>query len=132
MFSYLLAITEINTYLALKHFDFNEGPNTLHKLLNFCCELALQMIDNSLLKDAAKNVDSEKAMSTDNIHKYAVAPHHARYFNSRVWVLGTSYKYKQYQCSWPDCKKRCNHIAYATQVFGCVLAATSNTVLNVF
>ncbi len=84
IYSYLLAIKEIYTYLALKHFFFNEDPNTLPKLLNFHCELAWQIIDNFFLKDIAKKIYSEKAMSTDNIHKYAVAPHHARCFNGRV------------------------------------------------
>ncbi len=50
------------------------------------------MIDNSFLKDDAKIVDSEKAMSSLNVHDYAVAPHHAKHFDGRVWLLGASYK----------------------------------------
>ncbi len=95
----LLSFTKINTYLTLKHFVFNEDPNTLPKLLNFWCELAWQMIDKSFLKDAAKNADSKKAMLSQNTHDYAVAPHHAKYFNGRVVILGASYRYQKYKCS---------------------------------
>ncbi len=109
VFAYLLSVTEINAYLTVKHFVYHEDPDKLPKLLHFRRELAWQMFDNSFLKDASKNDDFEKAVSSHNVHDYAVAPHHVKYYNGRVWVLGASYKYQQYQCKTPGCKQRCRH-----------------------
>ncbi len=109
VFSFLLAVTEVNIDLILKHFIFNEDPNTLPKLLAFRRELAWQMINNVFLRDTNHIAVSEEAASTHNIHEYAVTPHRAKYFNGQVWVLGAKQKYQQYQCSWPGCKQHCCH-----------------------
>ncbi len=89
MFSFLLAVIEINTHLVLCHFVYNTGdPKIVPKLLDFCQELAWKFIDNS-----NKSVHKEREMvegsaSIQNAHIFATAPHHAKYFNDQRWILG--------------------------------------------
>ncbi len=111
VFQFLLAITEINTYLVIRHFVFKtKDPQVVPKLLAFRRELAWLLIDNEFFpKTTEENKKVEEKTLSENNHWHAVAPKNAHYFNGRRWILGAKDPYQQYQCKWPGCKKRCRH-----------------------
>ncbi len=89
-------MTEINTYLTICHFVYkSKDPKIVPKLLDFSCELALQMIENAYgsTDEVVNNV--EVSIDSCNFHNFATAPHHAYYFNGWTWILGAKQKYQQ-------------------------------------
>ncbi len=120
VFSFLVAVTEINAYLIVKYFIYKNDPKNLPKLLNFRRELAWQMIESFC--DHSEPQQDEGAASRDayEVHKHCPAPHYARYYNGRVWVLGARDKYQQYKCRGIGCKKcTCSYCACTPAVWLC-------------
>ncbi len=92
----------------------SDDPTTLPKLINFCCELAWQMIDNEFARKDDIRANLEAVVGPNAIHKLAVAPVHAKYFNGCRWILGAKYKYQAYKCHGLNCKSHTRNYCICT------------------
>ncbi len=117
---------EINTFIVLCLFDCTtKDPKIVPNLLDFCCELTWQLIDNT----ARENV--EDVETTINMHRppsFATVFYHKHYFHGQVWDLDSKQKYQQYQCKWSGYQEQTASIANVPLLHGCVVSVMSNTV----
>ena len=103
VFSFILAITEINAFLALRYFVF--ANNTIEgcpTLLVFRRRLAWQLINNPWIRQ-----DEQNAENTANtaVHQLCGAPEHARKWAGGTFICDATSQYQQYACS-GKCGKR--------------------------
>ncbi len=104
VFAIILAVLEVNAFLALLYFGFSGGSiEGCPTLLVFCRRLAWQLINNNWLRHEEQETAPEPHLSP--IHKLVVAPPHARKWSGGTWICDNSQKYQQYFCS-NKCKKR--------------------------
>lgn len=115
VFTFLLAITEVNAYLTVKFWIF-VGPlkDKLPTLLEFRRKLAWLFIKNP-------HLDTQEGEYNDcpflppmriNAHTIATAPPKAKKYVNRQWVCTNVSPYQQYTCKWPGCSKQTrNHCA---------------------
>jgi len=104
VFAFILAVSEVNAFLALRYFVFGggniEGCPTLSV---FRRRLAWQLINNHWLCQEVQAADPESPISP--IHKLVAAPQHARKWSGGTWICDANQRYQQYFCS-NKCKKR--------------------------
>lgn len=101
---FFFAVSEINTYLALKHFVW-KGQKGM-TLLEFRRKLAFALIHNNYLgseRDMGKNRESRKAIVS---HYIKPAPPHARGYFGGKWDLTAKFKYQQYLYRGLGCRKK--------------------------
>ena len=86
MFAFLLAVTEVNTYLAMRHFVWpKEVVIEEPMLVNFRRTFAWQLIDNQwLIHDVQEGNNDEEGI--EERHQAVTAPPHAKEFRNRRWV----------------------------------------------
>ena len=104
VFSFILALSEINSFLALRYFVF--GNNTIEGcplLIVFRRRLAWQLINNNFLRNEAQEAAARAPPAP--IHQLVTAPNHARKWSAGAWICDASYQYQGYFCSM-KCKKR--------------------------
>ena len=104
VFCFLLAVSEINSFLALRYFVF--GNNTIEGcplLIVFRRRLAWQLINNNFLRNEAQEAAARAPPAP--IHQLVTAPNHARKWSAGAWICDASYQYQGYFCSM-KCKKR--------------------------
>ena len=127
-FQYLLATTEVNTWLALRHFLWKGNESKTKTLLEFRRELSQQMIDNDWLdSDESSNSESSEWTGTDESstggrkrkrskrserlflqqpHDLVTCPRHAqKYLSSGTWILNAKDPYQKHVCTTLKCKK---------------------------
>ncbi len=96
VFSFLLAITEINAFLCLRYFTFAKitiaGCPTL---LTFRRRLAWQMIDNTWIQSEEQQAHE---VGIASVHQLMTAPPHAKAFRNRQWISTAVSRHQQYMC----------------------------------
>jgi hypothetical protein len=99
VFAFILAITEVNTYLAWVYF---KGEKL--EFMTFRKQLAKALIHNRYAEtDVAVEVTrGRKRRSVD--HNLERAPPHARRWTGHQWDNSAKNKYQQYICKTPGCK----------------------------
>ncbi len=110
VFSFLLAVTKINTYFTICHFVYkSKAPKIVPKLLDFCNEFVWQMIENANVSTDEVVNDMEVSIDNCNSLNFATAPCHIHYFSGWTWILGAKQKYQQYKCKRSGCKEQTSH-----------------------
>ncbi len=107
MFTFLLAVTEVYVYLVLRNFVHKD--NGIMKYLEFCHKLAWPFIDNELTKDESKMERLTKRVGEQS-DNHTPAPQFVKYFNGRVWILGSAQMYHTYKCKGENCQNLTHHI----------------------
>jgi hypothetical protein len=103
-FSFILAILEINAFLALRYFVF--GKDTIEGcpiLLVFRRRLGWQMINNPWLRQEEQEVAARGPPSP--VHKLRRASAYPRKYENGNWKCDASQQYQQYFCL-NKCKKQ--------------------------
>jgi hypothetical protein len=106
VFAFILAITEVNMYLAYKYFVWK--TTTTISFLRFRCKLAKALIYNEYMSlDEEDDVTPRKSkrQRRQQDHVKQTVPNHARYFDEKKWVIGSSDRYQKYTCKAHGCKK---------------------------
>jgi hypothetical protein len=97
VFTFILAITEVNAFLALRYFTFANGSIPgCPSLLVFRRRLAWQLIRNSWIvaeEEAAGDV------AIGSVHRLLTAPKKAKKYQNRQWVCTAARDYQQYKCT---------------------------------
>ncbi len=76
IFSFLMAMTETNTYLVVQNFFYKiKDPKIVTKFLDFCCELVWQLVDDTDVTTDEDVEDVEAAIDIHNAHSFLTAPH---------------------------------------------------------
>ena len=101
VFTFILAISEVNTYLAWVYFKCERLTFMAFRKL-----LAKALIYNKYidLDAAAGQVQTRKRPHTD--HTMMKAPHFAKRWTGTEWDTSAKNKYQQYVCSTPECRKQ--------------------------
>ncbi len=106
VFAFLLALSEVNAYLVMRHFVWDDEETPTY--LNFRRELAWELIENPML-------EGEKETATQNVrrlrstHQLITAPKHANRWDGRGWKKEAKFPYQQFTCKGADgekCTKR--------------------------
>ena len=105
VFAFLLAVTEVNTYLALRS-TLLAGAlgGKIPKFHVFRRKLAWLFIDNPwmpLEEDA-----EEVAVGGGECHDVGTAPPYATRFEAGKWICDAKQRHQQYVCRWPQCPKK--------------------------
>lgn len=96
VFSFVLAVCEVNSYLFLRYFLFDDGTKDGAPLfLDFRRKLAWELIQNEWIM----RHEADTIFPISDEHKLERAPPHARKFRNRQWVCDAKAKYQQYMCS---------------------------------
>ena len=104
VFSFLLALSEINAFLALRYFVF--GNNTIEGcplLIVFRRRLAWQLINDPWLRQEEQEAAARAPPAP--IHQLITAAAHARKWSGGAWICDAKFQYQQYFCSM-KCKKK--------------------------
>ena len=96
VFSFVLAVTEVNAFLAYRFFCRPDPVPTLQK---FRHKLAWQLIKNKWLATEAE----EESHVVTTVHQLMVAPLHATKFANRRWVCNAKQPHQNYPCSIKKC-----------------------------
>ena len=105
VFSFILAISEVNTWLAFRYFVW--GPQKIAKfptIHNFRRRLAMNLINNRWIVESAEQRSSRKRKL--ETHSFCTAPPHAKNFCSGNWDVSAKSKYQQYHCKTNQCSKQ--------------------------
>ena len=98
VFSFILAITEINAYLALKFFVWIPWNQKIPMLRKFWQKLAFDLIYNeSFEKEEDKLLKKERKLRLVP-REFLTAPPHAKLFCAEKWDKSAHFKYQQYTC----------------------------------
>jgi hypothetical protein len=120
VFSFVLAVCEVNSYLFLWYFLFDDGAKDGAPIfLDFHRKLAWELIQNEWIM--RHEVDTIFPISDE--HKLERAPPHARKFRNRQWVCDAKVKYEQYMCS-THCGKKIRTFVSALQEYGFAVIVT--------
>ena len=105
VFSFILAISEVNTWLAFRYFVW--GPQKIAKfptIHNFRRRLAMNLINNRwIVESAEQRLSRKRKLET---HSFCTAPPHAKNFCSGNWDVSAKSKYQQYHCKTNQCSKQ--------------------------
>lgn len=112
VFTFLLAITEVNVYLTLKSWHFvGDKASELPSILEFRRKLAWLFIKNPHLQEEENGTNGVEVpflppMWSTFDHTIETAPAHAKAYHNRQWIKTATSPYQQYACKWPGCKKQ--------------------------
>ena len=102
VFAFLLAISEVNAFLALRSFIWYKTDKK--KLLHFSRPLALALINNEWHGD--KTEESPRTRKRQTTHSLSCAPRHATKYLNGKWILKAKAPYQQHICRGRRCKKQ--------------------------
>ena len=103
-FSFLLAVTEVNCFLAFRFFVWDDA-NKLD-FMRFRSQLAWSLVFNEYRGTAeSPTTRSAKKKKVDE-HRLESAPVNARRWLGTRWDKSCKQDYQQHRCKWPGCKKR--------------------------
>ena len=105
VFSFILAVTEINTYLAMKFFVWVPRDQKIPTLRDFRRTLALSLIYNEFFEKEDEKPTKEKRKIRLMEHELLTAPPHAKQFIYGKWDLSATFKYQQYTCKQYGCSR---------------------------
>jgi len=103
VFSFLLAVCEVNAFLTYRFFC---KPDPVPTLQQFRSKLAWQLIKNRWIMEHNANVQQEMC----EVHQLMKAPAHATKFSRGRWVCNAKLRYQNYACTVKKCgepPKRC-------------------------
>ena len=105
VFSFLLAVSEVNTYLAFKFFVWNKEEKM--DFMTFRSKLAWSLIRNTYLQSqqSPQNKESKRKRKV-NEHKYTTAPPHAKKYHRGKWELSAKQRFQQHRCGVKGCTQR--------------------------
>ncbi len=106
VFSFILAITEVNIYLTKKFFTWD--PEKVPTYLKFRRDFAWDLIDNPVL-EVEEDKRRTALVGLCDEHKLIKAPPHARSYARRRWKCDAKIPYQQYKCRGVEgqkCKKK--------------------------
>ena len=103
VFCFLLAVTEVNTFLVIRYFVVGRGHMCKYHV--FRRQLAWMFINNSKILSSVEEENAD-ARRHCTLHSHVTAPRHASYLRGRRWVLNAATPYAQYVCKTAGCKKR--------------------------
>ena len=95
VFAFLLAITEVNTYLAYKYFVWPGVLEQIPTLVEFRRKFSRALIDNQWISGGARMDEDEEVTHADE-HGRVTARPHAKKYRNRWWVCNAVSKYQQY------------------------------------
>ena len=104
VFAYKLAVSEVNTYLTMKHFCWN---NTKETYSVFRRKLAFELINNKAAVSSLSQEVDPLLPNAPHVHRLEKAPLHAAKNKNRRWHCTAKYKYQAHACTTPGCKKMC-------------------------
>ena len=110
VFTFLLAITEVNCFLAFQFFVWN-GP--IPTLVDFRRELAWALINNPLIEDAGEQAFEPETLNI-GLHDIGTAPTHASGYVNRSWQCTAKQPNQQYTCKWVGCSVRTRNFCVCT------------------
>ena len=90
MFAFILAISEVNAFLVLRHVIHGNDKNEAPTFLAFRRRLAWQLIQNIWL--IVSEMESQCMLAWLE-HIFLVAPTHAKEYRNRRWVRTAVSKY---------------------------------------
>ena len=103
VFSFVLAISEVNAFLALRYFTFAKGTIAgCPTLIVFRRRLAWQLIRNSWIAAEEMSAEWEGNMS---VHRMQIAPNHVKVHRNWQWVCTAVARHQQYKCKYGCGKK---------------------------
>ena len=105
VFSFILAISEVNTYKAMKYFVWDSDEN-IPTLLQFRKTLALLLINNDYLKREDQKTTRKSNRKRQREHCLSIAPPHASKFSGGRWKKTAKARYQQYVCRGLGCRKQ--------------------------
>ena len=104
-FQYLLATSETNLYLAMKHFVWG-GADEL-TILQFRCKLAWELINNTLLTEQRPHLIATRCHTNPLVvHNVAKCLPFTLRWNGRMFEMTSQFRYYQFTCKSRGCKKR--------------------------
>ena len=98
VFSFLLAVTEVNAFLAYRFFC---RPDPVPTLQQFRHKLAWELIKNKWL--AKEDLDESHVVSM--VHQLMVAPNNATKYANGRWLCNAKQPHQNYPCSFKQCGK---------------------------
>ncbi len=98
VFSFVLAVTEVNAFLAYRFFC---RPDPVPILQQFRHKLAWELIKNKWL--AKEDLDESHVVSM--VHQLMVAPNNATKYANGRWLCNTKQPNQNYPCSFKQCGK---------------------------
>jgi hypothetical protein len=104
VFTFVLAISEVNAFLALLYFTFAKGTIAgCPTLIVFCRRLAWQLIRNSwvAVEETAAGLEGDTLVHT----LMTARPNHAKVYRNRQWTCNAVAKHQQYKCTYGCGKK---------------------------
>ena len=105
VFTFLLAVTEVNVYLVLRWFVcIGASKKLLPKYHEFRRRLAWLFIDNPHITTQYTEPQLDYFAHVAD-HKVCVAPKFASFYKNRKWVCEAKTTYPQYTCQVPGCSK---------------------------
>ena len=126
VFSFVLAVSEINAYLFLRYFVCaNWERDNVPTLLMFRRKLAWKLINNQWIGRQERHVN----IPIDEVHSLLMAPKHARNYKNRRWICDAKCAYQQYRCSM-HCGKRIRTFCACSPGVWICTACHVNHVLN--
>ena len=96
VFSFLLAISEVNAFLTYRFFC---KPETIPTLQEFRHKLAWQLIKNRWVTEQDE-VEQQEACA---VHQLMKAPPHAKKYARGRWVCTAKLHYQNYPCTFKNC-----------------------------
>ena len=114
MLGFLLAISEVNCFLAFRAFVWQPDKDD-STLRTFRRRMALSLIYNEELLDQSNKRKSKRiAAGAESLHLPMSAPAHAREFSNGIWKKGAKFKYQQYTCRGDNCIKKTRNYCQCT------------------
>ena len=114
VFGFIIAITEVNAFLAMRFFGGFEGTQ-----LEFRKQLAQDLIYNGLDVDGALTRSLTVKPMEYTKHKFVTCPPNSKWIDGN-WQKVFKFAYQQVVCSHPDCNKRVRTVcACSPSIFRC-------------
>lgn len=109
VFAFLLAVTEVNAYVAFRYFNWRRPAGDVPMtLLQFRRKLAKALIHNEHIQDIDEDTSPRKSKRAKHWigHEKRSARQHGKSFSARKWILTAKDRYQKYTCRGADCTKR--------------------------
>ncbi len=92
VFLLLLAVTEVNVYLTMRHFVWNDA--SLMTIVAFHRALASQLVSNHHSQDNEPDLRcSKRRRNLGVLHDWETVPKHAKYHDGKKWIAEAKSKY---------------------------------------
>jgi hypothetical protein len=131
VFAFLLAISEVNTFLAWKLFGNAEKSMTM---LQFRRSLAKELIANDfegVEDEIVATPRRSKRKRLLQVHHLQHAPKHAQRFSNGKWVGKTKQPYQQYTCKTKGCTMKIRTCCSCEPGFWMCSACHDNHVIDI-